>query len=85
MQPQWAEAVGLDPGQFEGLLDDEQLHKQLKMGKMEGLENGVEATPAYYIDGIAYGAELELEEIVDVTEELWDRSQGLVYEPEPQP
>ncbi|MFH1435292.1 MAG: hypothetical protein ABIJ56_06215 [Pseudomonadota bacterium] len=47
---------------------------------MEGLENGVESTPAYFIDGRFYQGEVEFEELVDVIEEMVDRSSGLIHE-----
>jgi protein-disulfide isomerase len=79
--PDWAEAVGLDRQQLEQLLDDPALVQRLVASKKEGLDNGVESTPSFFIDGRYYEAELEIDELVDVLEELHDRSEGLEREP----
>lgn len=80
LQPQWAEAVGLDREKFEKLIEDSEILQRLAKGKMEGLENGVESTPAYFINGNLYKGEVEFEEIVDVIEEMYDQSQGRIHE-----
>lgn len=80
VQPEWAEAVGLDREEFEKLLEDPEIVPRLAAGKMEGLENGVESTPAYFIDGRFYQGEMEYEELVDVTQEMYEHAQGLVHE-----
>ncbi len=77
----WAEALGLDRALFEERLADPALKQVLVASKRQGLENGVSATPAFFIDGHAYRGELENEELVDTLEEAWERSQGLVHEP----
>ena len=79
-QAEWAEAVGLDRERFVELSEDEQILERLVEGKMEGLDNGVEATPTFFIDGRRYLGELEIHELVDTLEEVYERSQGLVYE-----
>ncbi len=79
-QVAWAEAVGLDGDKFAKLLEDEEIEERLVEGKMEGLDNGVDATPTFFIDGRLYLGEAEIHELVDVLEEVHERSQGLVYE-----
>lgn len=81
LQPEWAEAVGLDRERFEQLLEEERIVQRLVESKMEGLDNGVDSTPTFFIDGRRYLGELETEELVDTLEEAYERSQGLVYEP----
>lgn len=80
-QVQWAEAVGLDRQQFEQLLADPDLTQRLVESKMAGLELGVESTPTFFVDGRLYRGELEIGELVDTLEELYDRTQGLTHEP----
>lgn len=75
--PAWAEAVGLDRERFELLVADEALTQRLVAGKKEGLENGVKSTPSFFIDGRLYQGEMEIEELVDVLEEVAERSRGL--------
>jgi len=79
-QVQWAEAVGLDAVQFAELAQSEEIAEWLVEGKMEGLDNGVDSTPTFFIDGRRYLGELEIHELVDTLEETYERSQGLVYE-----
>ncbi|MBW2276410.1 MAG: thioredoxin domain-containing protein, partial [Deltaproteobacteria bacterium] len=80
-QPDWAEAVGLDRQQFEQLVADPDLTQRLVESKMAGLELGVESTPTFFVDGRLYRGELEIEELVDTLQELYDRAQGLTHEP----
>jgi len=69
-QRPWAEALGLDGARFEALTGDEALLRRLSAGKREGLDNGVSATPALFVDGHRYLGELEVAEIVEVPEEV---------------
>lgn len=80
-QVAWAEAAGLDGQQFSELLEDEEIAERLVEGKMEGLDNGVDATPTFFVDGLLYMGDAEIHELVDTLGEAFDRSQGLVYEP----
>jgi len=79
-QRAWAEAVGLDGEQFTTLAQDEEIVERLVEGKMEGLDNGVDSTPTFFIDGRSYLGELEIHELVDTLDEVFERSQGHVYE-----
>lgn len=78
-QQGWAEALGLDMVEFRRLLEDPSLVTALSASKKEGLENGVEGTPTFFIDGRMYRGEAEVDEIVDALEEAWDRQAGRVY------
>jgi protein-disulfide isomerase len=79
-QPEWAAAVGIDRGEFERLVADPATRKHLGAGKMEGLDGGVESTPAFFVDGRLYQGAVELDELVDIVEEMYDRSQGRIHE-----
>jgi len=81
VQPEWAEAAGLDRQRFEQQLEDPDLTQRLVESKMAGLELGVESTPTFFLDGRLYSGELEIEELVDTLEELYDRAQDLDREP----
>jgi protein-disulfide isomerase len=70
VQQAWARVLGLDAQRFARKLQDPQLLKGLKRSKLEGLENGVNSTPTFFIDGQPYRGELSVEELVDVLEEL---------------
>lgn len=80
IQPKWAEAVGLDRGAFEKLLEDPRLVERLIEGKKEGLINGVDSTPTIFINGHLYTGELEIEELRDTLEEIFDEARGLTHE-----
>ena len=70
----WAEAVGLDGARFEAVMADKALLRKLSAGKRQGLDNGVTATPALFVDGHRYLGELAVPEIVEVLEEAHERS-----------
>ncbi len=80
-QKLWAKDVGLDEIAFAQLITDPALEKRLVTSKKEGLANGVDATPTFFINGRRYYAELSLDEIVDVVEEEFERLGGRVYVP----
>jgi len=79
--PEWAVAAGLDRERFEEISADEATAERLVASKMEGLDNGVESTPSFFIDGRLYTGEMEADEMIDTLAEAFDRSQGMVYEP----
>lgn len=80
-QAEWAAAVGLDRERFEQLTGDPALAERLAASKMQGLELGVESTPTFFVDGLRYPGELEIDELVDTIEEIYERSQGETHEP----
>ena len=51
--------------------------------KREGVDNGIESTPAFFIDGHPYRGELEVDELIDVLEEAWERSMGFTHSENP--
>ncbi len=69
----WAQQKGMDPAQFTTLMNDPVTRDALVASKKEGLANGVEATPQLFINGRRYEGFLEIEEVVDVLLEEYDR------------
>jgi protein-disulfide isomerase len=76
---EWAEAAGMDREAFEQAMADPASLQRLIEMKKEGIVNGVEATPTFYINGRKYNAELSHEEVIDVLEEEFDRVEGIRY------
>ena len=78
-QPAWAKAVGMDPEAFQKEMDDPGVRQSLVDIKREGIRNGVDATPTYFVNGRKYEAELSLAELIDVLEEDFDKIEGIRY------
>jgi protein-disulfide isomerase len=75
-QPEWASAVGLDRADFEARMTDPATREALVASKKEGLVNGVEATPTFFINGRRWVGDLEPVELVDALEEAVARAGG---------
>jgi protein-disulfide isomerase len=75
----WAEAVGMDPVAFEKALSDPATRESLVEIKKEGIVGGVNSTPTFFINGRKYRGELTAEELTDVLEEAFDRTNGVRY------
>ena len=67
--PDWAESVGLDRKTFNQLRKSPEVRQKVVASKKEGLRNGVESTPTFFINGRKYLGEIELETLIDVLEE----------------
>jgi protein-disulfide isomerase len=78
-QLEWAEAVGMDREALEQAMADPASLQRLVEMKKEGIVNGVEATPTFFINGRKYNAELSHEEVIDVLEEEFDKIEGVRY------
>jgi len=78
-QADWAAELGLDKQEFSRLLQDQRLVERVVRSKKEGIVNGVQATPTFFINGRKYLGEMDYREMVDVLEEEYDRLQGLKY------
>ncbi len=74
--PGWAADAGLDPSTYERSVADAGSRSRLVDSKREGMANGVDATPTFFISGRRYQAELELEQLVDVLLEEHARLTG---------
>lgn len=68
-QVKWAEAVGLQGDAFEARMVDPATRAALVESKKEGLVNGVEATPTFFINGRLWVGDLETVELLDALEE----------------
>jgi protein-disulfide isomerase len=78
-QLEWAEAVGMDREAFRKAMADPGVRDSLVEIKKEGLKNYVESTPTFFINGRKYEAELSHEELIDVLEEEFERTEGIRY------
>jgi protein-disulfide isomerase len=79
-QVEWAAHAGLDRHQFDGLLKDPALEQKLVTSKKEGIVNKVDATPTFFINGRKYFGDMDIEEMVDVVSEEYDRLLGKEYQ-----
>jgi protein-disulfide isomerase len=75
-----AAAEGMDRKRFADMMVDPNTRQRLLESKKEGVRNGVEATPTFFIDGRRYTAELSLPALEDVLEEEHDRVTGKQHE-----
>ena len=71
--PEWAAAVGIDRAAFGKELSSAEGRKRLVESKKEGLRNGVDSTPALFINGRRYHGDLDGETLLDVLDEEADR------------
>ena len=79
-QLQWAEAVGIDRKVFEQTMANPASRESLVEITKEGIVNGVNATPTFFINRRRYRGELIIpEELIDVLEEEFDRTNGIQY------
>ncbi len=72
----WATEAGLDGSAWEAARSDAATREALVASKREGMANGVDATPTFFISGRRYHGELELEQLVDVLLEEHERMTG---------
>ena len=74
--PECAAYKGMNREAFTKLLKDRALRATLVKSKKEGVRNGVNATPAVYINGRKYIGDLGARAVVDALEEEHDRVTG---------
>ncbi len=74
--PELAGSKGLDPDRMKQLLVDPSVRAELVEMKKEGVRNGVEATPALYVDGRKFDGALDTEQVVDILLEAYERKTG---------
>jgi len=72
-QLDWAEKLGLRPHVFDQMMSAPETRSMLVESKKEGLRNEVDATPMFFINKRKYVGSLELEELIDVLEEEYER------------
>lgn len=73
-QVQWAVEVGLEREAFGTRMADPATRAALVESKKEGLVNGVEATPTFFINGRRWVGDLETVELLDALEEAVNRA-----------
>jgi protein-disulfide isomerase len=72
----WAAEIGLEADLFAEHLKSPETRASLVASKKEGLANGVEETPTFFISNRLWVGELELEELVDAIGEEAQRIKG---------
>ncbi len=75
-QIEWAAAVGLDREIFSARVRDPSIREALIASKKEGLVNGVEETPTFFLNQRLWVGDLTIEELVDAIEEEAERIRG---------
>ncbi len=75
-QSEWAELVGMDRAAFEAAVADPVTRTLLVESKKEGIVNKVEATPTFFINGRKYSGDMNIDELVDVLEEAYEKATG---------
>ncbi|MEW6338069.1 MAG: thioredoxin domain-containing protein [Acidobacteriota bacterium] len=72
----WGEAVGLDGAAFEALMAAPETRESLIASKKEGVVNGIEETPTFFINGRLWVGDLEAVEVLDALDEEVERAGG---------
>jgi protein-disulfide isomerase len=78
--PAWAKEAGMDEAQFKSIMNSPETKSLVVQSKKEGLKNGVEGTPTFFISGRKYFADQEMEYFGDALEEEYDRAAGEIYQ-----
>ena len=76
----WARDAGLDREAFRARMADELTREMLIESKKEGVRNGVEETPALFLNGKRWVGDLEIAELVDAVEEEAARTRGDLWQ-----
>lgn len=71
--PVWAAQAGLARADFERAYADPATREALVAAKKEGLHNSVDSTPTLFIGGRKYVHDMDLDVLVDVLEEEYER------------
>lgn len=66
---EWAQDVGLDPNEFRARVASPATRDRVVASKKEGLRNGVESTPTFFINGRRWLGDLDAETLWDAMEE----------------
>jgi len=72
---EYAQTIGCDMTKWRNDYPSPDLRKRIEASKREGIANGVEATPALFLNGRQYYLEPSYVELRDAIEELLDASQ----------
>jgi protein-disulfide isomerase len=69
----WASDLGLNMAAYEAAEADPATRQILVDSKREGMALGVSSTPTFFINGRLYHSDLELEQMIDLLEEEYER------------
>jgi 2-hydroxychromene-2-carboxylate isomerase len=61
--PAWAQQIGLNVNQFVKGVREEGVTKRIEEDYASGLESGVDGTPSFFINGIKYEGEDDLDSL----------------------
>jgi NhaA family Na+:H+ antiporter len=64
-----ARAIGLDVERFESDLDSDEVRARVEADMTEGRDNGVTATPTFYVDGVRYDGAWDYRSLLDAVEQ----------------
>jgi protein-disulfide isomerase len=68
----WAAEVGLDKTAFAAAMESPETRNRVVEAKKEGIRNGVDATPTFFINGRRWNGDLDLDTLIDAIEEEID-------------
>lgn len=75
----YAAESGLDIKQFEDISKDPETKKYLEKSKKEGLKNGIDATPTFFINGKKYYSNYHIDLLTDAILEEYERITNDIY------
>jgi protein-disulfide isomerase len=74
--PDWAADAGLDGEAYAAAVADGATRDAVVRSKREGMGNGVDSTPTFFVSGRRYQAELEVTQLIDILLEEYERLTG---------
>ena len=74
--PAWVRDTGMEEAAYRVAMAGSASRDLLVQSKREGMANGVNATPSFFISGRRYQAQLEATQLIDVLEEEYHRLTG---------
>ena len=72
----WADSIGLDVDEFNELTGSKDVRMKVVESKKEGLANGVEASPSFFINGRRYVGDVDIDTLIEVVEEEIEATSG---------
>ena len=70
---EWAASIGADPQKFDALMRDAAVRASVVDAKKEGLTNGVESTPTFFLNGHKIQSTFDVESLVSMLEEALEK------------
>ncbi|OGJ87419.1 MAG: hypothetical protein A2268_14805 [Candidatus Raymondbacteria bacterium RifOxyA12_full_50_37] len=68
----WADSAGFTRTAFDSLYDNAAIREEVVHSKKEGMRLGVSETPAFFINGRRYVADMDIQTLVDILEEEYE-------------